>query len=852
MVDATVTKRIHIGGLTPSITTAHIKDRFSSFGNVREVEEMKPDGLGQPRPFTFFTIETTPVQLKKCLNIMSGSHWRGTQLRLAEAKPRWDVAIQLQAKADAEPETIRQTIEKKRKRVMHARGEGVGMMAQDMRLVSNTKIAEKKKFWVIIGDGAGEEKRLIRPISVRPSHPIGVGLVDRREKMKGRRMRLPPSRGFRKVINPVQWGSTYVSASQLNAGKPTDEEKSAQEGSWEYESIDDDEVEEEEEDGKIPLGVWRRVVNGEVVEEEVVQGKRRRVDDVDEEDLDDTELPEMGDTASSPLFGSRALPRGEERDASPLFPTRADGAPSPSSPAVADEERPSSPLFPSRAEADELSSDQSASAEQSENEEQVDEAEVSSSPLFATRAVAAESALSPSPSPSAEIEQAATPPLFPTRALTVSPPAIRRSPTPPPVVKRRPEIPNPLREQARSERSQALGVLGALLGGVSPPRQKAGQSEWAGFAESDEDDEEVEVARGRSKSVSQVPAVIVSAGTHDDEVKEMDAEEPEAGPSDAAGSEASSSGSGSGSSGSEESSESDEMDVDPPAGDAGESSSGSGSGSSGSSDDDDDDDENSDDSSSDDSESDEEDSEEEEEDSDDEEMSETTKTEKPKTSALKDMFAPIPTTTGGFSLMANLDPDLEFDEDLDITIPLPVPASSTTAGGSFAPVAQVKKVEEALAPLTTSSRGKVKFDADPEIPLFFAIPTSADAIAGPSRRGEAPNPYNDLYIPTPPAGAATTAGGGGGNRWGGAATMSREYHGGGYQQQGEEEEGGEGEEEEEVQKEPLQGFWRQDNEGDKEMKAIWEKDKLELTQGFKKRFRDAKKQRRRRGGEDVE
>jgi len=76
-----VTKRIHVGGLTPSITPAHIQDRFKSFGTVLDVEELKADALGesavfwrvtqlnllgQPRPFTFFTIQTTRAQLVKC------------------------------------------------------------------------------------------------------------------------------------------------------------------------------------------------------------------------------------------------------------------------------------------------------------------------------------------------------------------------------------------------------------------------------------------------------------------------------------------------------------------------------------------------------------------------------------------------------------------------------------------------------------------------------------------------------------------------------------------------------------------------------------------------------------------
>jgi len=42
------------------------------------------------------------------------------------------------------------------------------------------------------------------------------------------------------------------------------------------------------------------------------------------------------------------------------------------------------------------------------------------------------------------------------------------------------------------------------------------------------------------------------------------------------------------------------------------------------------------------------------------------------------------------------------------------------------------------------------------------------------------------------------------------------------------------------------GFWRQ--ETDEEMKQIWENDKVELTRDWKKRYRDGKKQRKRRGG----
>ena len=42
-----VTKRIHVGGLTPNITTQHIRDRFKSFGTVMDVEELMPDVHGE-------------------------------------------------------------------------------------------------------------------------------------------------------------------------------------------------------------------------------------------------------------------------------------------------------------------------------------------------------------------------------------------------------------------------------------------------------------------------------------------------------------------------------------------------------------------------------------------------------------------------------------------------------------------------------------------------------------------------------------------------------------------------------------------------------------------------------------
>ncbi len=46
-MDDPITKRVHVGGLIPSITAEHLRDRFRSFGTVTAVEEMGLNALGE-------------------------------------------------------------------------------------------------------------------------------------------------------------------------------------------------------------------------------------------------------------------------------------------------------------------------------------------------------------------------------------------------------------------------------------------------------------------------------------------------------------------------------------------------------------------------------------------------------------------------------------------------------------------------------------------------------------------------------------------------------------------------------------------------------------------------------------
>ncbi|WWC86018.1 uncharacterized protein L201_000889 [Kwoniella dendrophila CBS 6074] len=934
MVDAVVTKRLHVGGLTPAITTAHIKERFSSFGTVSDVEELGPDALGQPRPFTFLTLQSTPVQLKKCLNILSGSFWRGTQLRLSEAKPNFTEKYK---EPESSQEEKRKLLEKKRKRVESSRGEDVGKLAQDIRLVT-PKIAEKKKFWITQHkDGEDCSSRIIRPITIRPSHPIGKPLIDNQNqsliqqklqkkdtmKTKKRTLKGPPARLRRKVINPISWGSIYVTGDQLNKIYGNDDdEKEKVAGDWEFEEFSDNDEEEQDENPESIIGIWKKIdKNGDIIEENLVKGNKKRKLQIQNEDeynygefdFDNINLKTHTHRAnqddSSPLFGHRELPQGEEEgnsregSSSPLFPSRQianedtsstsseaehESASSPLFPtrkAIAEErERSASPLFPIRNNEDVPPPSSPRFPSRSVKPDITNAAEQPSSPLFPARKAHSPKKGTPSDAEGENVQKQFSP-LFPIR--NAKSPSPIRLPTPPPAKKlpMKPKInlPEQVLASARAEKSSALGLLSSFIGESSPSTKKE-KIVWEVYPESDDDD--IEYGRGRSKSNALETPIITKKAKKEESVniQEPDLNIPiNQEPVDASSASSSSSSSDSGSSSSSSSSGSsdndDKMDVDKPAGngeneESSTSGSGSGSSSSGSSSGSGDDDDGDDDDSSSESDSTGSESDSDSEDSDEEEEVKKTTDEIPtKTSGLKEMFAPSAavingssslnfgstsnvTSGGGFSLMANFGDEIEIDEDMDI----PLPPSETELSSSK----DRQENEEGLQPLqlltSSSSRGKVKFDSNSsELPLFFTLPTTQDQSTSATRKGESRNLYNELYTGVPII-PSTTSYDDDGNygqqrQQHGQYGQQNQYGQNGYYQnqqyQGEAEQGGD-EEEEEVKTTALPGFNKENGETDEQMKTKWENEKLDLTQAWKKRFREAKKSKRRKGGEEVE
>jgi hypothetical protein len=66
-MEPTITKRLHISGLTPSISQQDLFQRLSTFGNVKSLDGLGAlDAVGRPKKFAYVTLEATPAKLARC------------------------------------------------------------------------------------------------------------------------------------------------------------------------------------------------------------------------------------------------------------------------------------------------------------------------------------------------------------------------------------------------------------------------------------------------------------------------------------------------------------------------------------------------------------------------------------------------------------------------------------------------------------------------------------------------------------------------------------------------------------------------------------------------------------------
>ncbi|KAG2126638.1 hypothetical protein BD769DRAFT_1461227 [Suillus cothurnatus] len=206
-----ITKRLHISGLTtPAITPADLTKRLGAFGTVISLDGFgKLDALGQPRPFGYVTIEGRKIDLARCVNVLSGTVWKGAKLRIGDAKP--DFRERLASIAPPPP---------KKRRV----NSKVGIHAPDMSLVT-PETARTRGGWRVTEMG-----RVVRIMRMRPEKPLepprvlnnaGSKKYDKDGKLvtgkRKKRVKLPPARARRRTIDPTRWDSSHLNGIWLDA-----------------------------------------------------------------------------------------------------------------------------------------------------------------------------------------------------------------------------------------------------------------------------------------------------------------------------------------------------------------------------------------------------------------------------------------------------------------------------------------------------------------------------------------------------------------------------------------------------------------------------------------------------------
>ncbi|KAJ7597219.1 hypothetical protein C8J56DRAFT_817604 [Mycena floridula] len=199
-----ISKRLHISGLTPSLSETDLRTRLSSFGTVESVDGFGLlDGIGQPRKFAYATINGNPKDIAKCVNVLSGSTWKGAKLRLGDATP--DFTQRAEKEKDEEPP------KKKQKR----RG---ARYAEDMSLVTPENY-QQHPGWKMTSVG-----KLLRPMRMRPGKPLPPPLqlatkpdVEGTKKRK-KREKSHDTRARRKTIDVTRWGGERLSGAFLANG----------------------------------------------------------------------------------------------------------------------------------------------------------------------------------------------------------------------------------------------------------------------------------------------------------------------------------------------------------------------------------------------------------------------------------------------------------------------------------------------------------------------------------------------------------------------------------------------------------------------------------------------------------
>ncbi|KAG0143137.1 hypothetical protein CROQUDRAFT_49227 [Cronartium quercuum f. sp. fusiforme G11] len=207
--------RLHISGLAPSVSAEDMANRFAAFGTVIAVDGIgKLDVNGHPLKYGFLELKTSQLKLNRCMNMLSGTTYKGDTMRIALAKPNYIERAALEREGDAkndlpdlseaEGESVPRNI--LNKRAYKSRKDVDGYEGEHWDLMT---VKRFKKHDGISGWKKDPATSLpIFPLIARPARPLPRLPDDSNEKSITNTTPLtskPPNRARRVRIDPVSY-----------------------------------------------------------------------------------------------------------------------------------------------------------------------------------------------------------------------------------------------------------------------------------------------------------------------------------------------------------------------------------------------------------------------------------------------------------------------------------------------------------------------------------------------------------------------------------------------------------------------------------------------------------------------
>ncbi|PWN19230.1 hypothetical protein BCV69DRAFT_313974 [Microstroma glucosiphilum] len=242
----TITTRLHISGLSPTLCSLQdLTNRFTPYASVLSISHWPPtnDALGQPHNWAFVTLNGSRDKIRKCVNTLSGTVWKGSKVRIGEAKKDFkggfgEGSEQVEGWARLNEDKIKAPAEgqdgcedgegeekkkKKRKRRI-ANGREEQRVSRGQIITEEDVKAGKVWGWRITPAG-----HLIRPLQMRPTHPLPIATAPTpsasasASKTKRRKKAKEPaapksatiSRAKNQLIDPARYGAIHLSGETL-------------------------------------------------------------------------------------------------------------------------------------------------------------------------------------------------------------------------------------------------------------------------------------------------------------------------------------------------------------------------------------------------------------------------------------------------------------------------------------------------------------------------------------------------------------------------------------------------------------------------------------------------------------